>query len=335
MNAGQNDQREGGVEGGGGNDVVGGEAVPQARQGERGRHRANPQRAVQNAVAQRALMQVVARNHRQQRPDRREEEAEGEDPQQRGLKIGRVAHIAQARADGGRNPLRGQRRFEERDALPVEQHPDDRGERDRVQQKDVGAAGVGALKGGDHQAAQRGADGAGEIVGGGVQRDAVGHQLARHEFGHNRLPCWIVHRRTDVQQEGERQQRPRRDVAEEGENSEDADRAQHPALPEDQQAAAVEEVRGGPGQQPQTEHRQAGRRLHQRDQQRRRSQRGHQPGARGVLHPGADARDRGGDPAIAKDRNAQRSKAAQRLVGGSIVRRIWCLEGHCIQCLVY
>jgi len=220
-------------------------------------------------------MQVVARNHRQQRPDRREEEAEGEDPQQRGLKIGRVAHIAQARADGGRNPLRGQRRFEERDTLPVEQHPDDRGERDRVQQKDVALPVSVRLKAATIRPPSAGPTARRDCS---RRRSArrCRHQLARDKFGHNRLPCWIVHRRTDVQQEGERQQRPRR-MCREGEDGEDADRASIQHCQKISRRRRSKRSAVAPASSP----RQSTGRLAavciNANQQRRRRQRGHQP----------------------------------------------------------
>ena len=73
------------------------------------------------------------------------------------------------------------------------------------------------------------------------------------------LPGRVVHRRADVEQRGEGQQRPRRDVAEEGKDRKDADRGQHPGLPEDEQLAAVEDVGRGAREQAENENREATR----------------------------------------------------------------------------
>ena len=204
----------------------------------------------------------------------------------------------------------GEHAFEERHALPLHQDPDDAGEGEGVEEEDRSGAGAGPGEGRDHEAAEGRADGAGEVVAGGVERDRVGDERAGNELGNDGLPGGVVHRRADVEQAGEGEQRPGRDVAEEGEHGEDGDADEHPRLPEDEQAAALEDVGGGAGEQAEAEDGQAGGGLHEGDQQGRGGEGGHQPGAGGVLHPGADAGDGGGDPAIAKERDPQGAEAA-------------------------
>ena len=62
-----------------------------------------------------------------------------------------------------------------------------------------------------------------------------------------------------------------------------------------------------PAGQADQEDRQAGGRLHECDQQRRRRERGHQPGRADALHPGADVGCDRGDPNRAKDGLAERA----------------------------
>ena len=56
-------------------------------------------------------------------------------PHQRSLQIRRIPHIPQPRPDRSRNPLRRQRRLEQRHPLPVHQHPDHARKRNRIQRK--------------------------------------------------------------------------------------------------------------------------------------------------------------------------------------------------------
>lgn len=235
---------------------------------------------------------------------------------------GGVADVAEAGADGAGDALGGESGFEERDALPVDEDVDDAGEGEGVEEEDAAGAGVGAFEGGDHEAAEGGADGAGEVVGGGIEGDGVGDEFAGDELGDDGLPGGIVHGGADVEQEGEGEQGPGGDVSEEGEDGEDRDRSEHPDLPEDEEAAAVKDVGGGAGKQAQDENGKGGRGLHESDEQRRGGEGGHQPGACGVLHPGADGRDGAGDPAIAEERDAERSEAGGGR-GGGCRRRVW------------
>ena len=78
---------------------------------------------------------ILPCHHRQQRPDRRDEKRKRKRPHKRSLQIRRITHIAQPRTNRRRNPLRRQRRLEQRNALPVHQHPDHARKRQRVQRK--------------------------------------------------------------------------------------------------------------------------------------------------------------------------------------------------------
>jgi hypothetical protein len=84
------------------------------------------------------------------------------------LEVGRVADVAEARTDGAGDALGGERGFEEGDALPVDEDPDDSGEGEGVEEEDVGGSGVVVFECGDHESAERRSDGAGEVVAGGV-----------------------------------------------------------------------------------------------------------------------------------------------------------------------
>ena len=133
----------------------------------------------------------------------------GEGSDEGGLEFGRVADVAEAGADGAGDALGGERGFEEGDALPVEEDPDDAGEGEGVEEEDGSGSGVDALlEGGDHESAECGANGSGEVVAGGVEGDGVGDELAGDELGDDGLPGGVVHGRADVEQEGEGEQRP-------------------------------------------------------------------------------------------------------------------------------
>ena len=71
---------------------------------------------------------------------------------------------------------------------------------------------------------------------------------------------------------------------------------EHPALAENEQPAAVDNVRKGPGGKRQQKHRQGARRLNQRDHQRRRRKLRHKPACPHLLHHRADIGGDGGNP---------------------------------------
>ena len=253
---------------------------------------------------------------------------------ERGLEVGRVADVAEAGADGAGDALGRESGLEERDALPVDEDPDDSGEGEGVEEEDVGGAGVGVgLKAATMSPPRAGPTARARLLLAALRRDGLGDELAGDELGDDGLPGGVVHGGADVEQEGEGEERPGRDVAEEGEDGEDGDGGEHPGLPEDEEAAAVEDVGGGAGEQAEEEDGEAGRGLHEGDEQRRGGEGGHQPGAGGVLHPGADGGDGGGDPAVAEERDVQRGEATGGL-GHCIGRRIGDLRGHAL-CVVY
>ena len=101
-------------------------------------------------------MEVAGSNDGEQRPDGGDEEGEGEGADEGGLKVGCVADVAESGADGGGDALGGEGGFEERDALPVDEDPDDSGEGEGIEEEDVGGASVGALEGGKHESTERG-----------------------------------------------------------------------------------------------------------------------------------------------------------------------------------
>ncbi len=173
-----------------------------------------------------------------------------------------------------------------------------------------------------HHAAERRTNRPRQIVRRRVQRHGIGDQLARHQLRNDRLPRWVVHRRTRIEQKRKRQQRPWRNMPEKRKHGQQCHRGQHPRLPKDQQLAPVEDVGGRAGQQPQQQHRQRSRRLHQRDQQRRRGQNRHQPRSRRILHPRPNRRDGRRDPTVAKQRNPQRRETRSHRRFGGLGRRL-------------
>ena len=100
MREGEDEQSDDVVESGGDDDAVGGEEAPDARQSGGADQRAHAERAVEDAVAERSLMEVVAGHDGEQRPDGGEEEGKGKGAESADA-IRRVADVAQAGADGG------------------------------------------------------------------------------------------------------------------------------------------------------------------------------------------------------------------------------------------
>ena len=277
----------------------------QAGQQNRSDDGAQAQAAVEQAVRHGAGLQVLLRHHGEECPHRAGESREQERAQQNRAQRRGVADVAHAAPHGPEDSLGGKRAFEERRPLPRVENEDHRQEGDGIQQKDYGRAHADRNEGGHGEASEGRAYGARQIESRTVERDRVGQFVARHQFGDDRLPGGIVHRAADIQQEGEHQECGGRDDSDHGQDAQHRHRGQHPGLPEDQQAAAVEDVRGSAGGKSEEEYRKAGRGLHERDQQRRRGQRGHQPRARGILHPASEVGDDRGDPAIAKEGPAE------------------------------
>ena len=91
---------------------------------------------------------------------------------------------------------------------------------------------------------------------------------------------------------------------------------QHQALRYQQQLAAIEQIARGAGRNGQQKDRKIGGGLHQRHQQSRRRQFGHQPGRADVLHPGADVRHHRCDPQPAEPGVKKRGPGAAARRGG-------------------
>ena len=77
------------------------------------------------------------------------------------------------------------------------------------------------------------------------------------------------------------------------------------------QPAAIKNIGRRPCQQAQDDHGQAGRGLHQGNEQGRRRQHRHQPGAGRILHPSAQVGHNGSQPQIAKQRHRKRFEAVE------------------------
>ena len=308
MDEGENEQCGDEDAGGYGDDDVRGEPAADVREAGGADDGAEAHAAVEDAVTERALMEVLGGDDGEQGPDGADEAGEDESTGEGSLQQRRVLDVAQAGAHGPIDPFGGQRALEDRVALPLVEDVNHADEGERVEQEGPAGAGIGVNEGRDGQAAESRAESAGEVESGAVERYGLGKLLARDELGNDGLPCGAVHGRADAEQEGEAEQHPGRDDVEEGEHAEQSDRGEHPGLPEEQQAAAVEDVGGGSGEEAEHHHGQAGRGLHQRDQQRRRREHRHQPGAGGVLHPAAEVGDGGGDPEIPKEGSFQRRK---------------------------
>ena len=249
VDKGQDQERYDVIKGGGGDDVVGGEAAANAGEDSGGDDGPEAEGAVEDAVAKGSLTEVGAGYDGEERPDGGDEEGVGEGSDEGGLELGRITDVAQAGTDGASDAFGGERGLEEGNTLPVVKDPDDTGKRDGVKEEDGSGAGVDALlEGCDHESAEGRAYSSGEVVAGGVEGDGVGDELAGDQLGDDGLPRRVVHGRADIEQEREGEQCPGGDVADEGEDGEDAYGDEHPGLPEDEELAAVEDVGGGSGE---------------------------------------------------------------------------------------
>ena len=88
-----------------GKKAVGREQAADARKLGGGNNGSDAQRAVEDAVAERALLEVAAGDDGEERPDGRDEEAIGEGADERRLQLRRVADEAKAAADGAGDAL--------------------------------------------------------------------------------------------------------------------------------------------------------------------------------------------------------------------------------------
>ena len=254
-------------------------------------------------------MKIITGHNGEQGPNSAHEQGKDERTHEGGLQHGSVAHVANTCAYRTADPLRRQCALEMRIALPTIQNQDHAHKGKGIEQKHRCGAGGGTGVKRNGQPAQGRAQRAGKIKARAVERDGVGELCPGDHLGHDGLPGGAVHRRADIQQESEDQQDPGRNDVKEREHAQDRDRRQHPCLPENEQTAAIEDIGRGPGQQAQDDHRQAGRGLHQGDQQGRGGEHGHQPGAGRILHPSAQVGHNGGEPQIAEEGHAQGLKA--------------------------
>ena len=204
-----------------------------------------------------------AREHGQERPERAGAHYEGSAPDEHGAHRGRVPEIAHARADRAGHAL-GRHDGGARLLLPAPQHEDHGEERRRVDEEH----GTGAERR-DEEPADGGPDGAGDVGGDPVERHRLGQLGRRDEIGGRGLPGRRVERDAEPEVEGEEEQEPRRHRARNGEQAENRGGGEHPALGDDEQAAAVHDVGQRAGGEGQEEHRETGRRLHERHQHRR------------------------------------------------------------------
>ena len=179
----------------------------------------------------------------------------------------------------------------------------------------------------NQKASQGRSQGTGEVEAGRIEGDGIRELRARDHLRHNGLPCRAIHRRADIQQKRENQQDPRRNDVEEGENAEDCHRRQHPCLPEDEQPSAIEDIGRRPGQQAEDDYWKAGCGLHQCNEQGRRREHRHQPGARRILHPSPQVGHNGGQPQIAENRYRKRFEAAELDIRLQLIR-LQCRHGQ-------
>src|SRR6266436_5189953 len=122
-------------------------------------------------------------------------------------------------------------------ALPAIEKENHAEKRSRVQEESH--AGTG---GGDDQSAEGGTHSARDVEADRIESDGRGVIFAADDVGSERLPCGVVHDRAKSEDEGEEQQDPRRDVAEQGEDTEQAGGGDHPGLRDQEEAAAVRHV---------------------------------------------------------------------------------------------
>ena len=228
-------------EGGGAQQTLDAQSPLQARQNRSTEHRSRSEKSEQDAVACRPAPQVLACKQRHQAPKGARPKHEQGEADQRRADGGSVGHVAPSGPHGSHHALRRQ------DALaglaaPAVEHHDDAQERNGVQQKN----GPGT-DGGDHQSAQRRTRGSRHIVAHRVDRDGGAHLGAGNEFRHDRLPNRSGQGVAKAQEKSEGQQDERRGEVKDGQDSQSGCRHEHPALAENEQPAAVHNVRQGPG----------------------------------------------------------------------------------------
>ncbi len=145
-------------------------------------------------------MQEIARHQRHQRRDRAADQAGQEGARQHDLDRRRIGDVARAR-DHGAVELFARQARRLADAIPQIQHDQQRKIEHRIDGEGRDRAG-----GGDDDAADRGAEAAGDVVADAVQRDRRGQRLARHLLADRGLPGRPEQRHAAADDEAQHQQ---------------------------------------------------------------------------------------------------------------------------------
>ena len=125
--------------------------APDVRQAGRADYRTKTHAAVQDAVTERALVQVSGSDDGQQRPDRADEDREDESAGQRRLQRRRVLDIAKPGAHRAVDAFGGQCALEKRLPMPLVEDENHADKRERIEGKGPRRAGGGVSEGGDGQ----------------------------------------------------------------------------------------------------------------------------------------------------------------------------------------
>ena len=213
------------------------------------------------------------------------------------------------------------------DALDVGPLPlvddDEHAEEGRGIEKEDGARVIGC----HNQAAQGGSDGAGKVEAGTIESDSLRDHTFADQFGDYGLPGRSVEGRTQAKHESEQEEDSSGQQVEGGEHAESDSYEEHPALANEKQFAAVDDVGDRAGREADQEDGQAGGGLHESNEDGRGREDGHQPGGTDVLHPRAEVGGYRGDPEPAKYGHAERSPLRSG-DGCAFVGRVsdWCFE---------
>ena len=158
-----------------------------------------------------------------------------------------------------------------------------------------------------------------DAVGGNCRRQIV----ARHQQRYHRLPGRRRQGACGIDEKREQQQVKRRRQVQAHQHRIDCRHRRRQRFKHDQEAALVENVGERASRQREHEHRQCGRRLNQRHDQRIGIEVGHQPAGGRAVHPAADIGDQRCRPDHPEGRLAKRSPRRQsgrsRRSGGSRV----------------
>ena len=129
-----------------------------------------------------------------------------------------------------------------------------------------------------------------------VQRYRRREILARHQLGHDRLPCGGDQGRSASGKKGEREQEDRGCPAGPDQHTQDCNEHRRSNLDEEQEMTAINNVGQRSSREDEQEHRQRGRNLHKGNGQGIRVEPRHQPAGSSILHPGANVRYDSGNP---------------------------------------